>query len=287
MAAKRNAVLDSNKIQELKNRKKQKFKKKIYFALFFVLLFFIGFIFLSREPRLNIKNIVVSGNKVVDESDILDIVNENLKGHYLWFIPKTNFLLYPKDKIVNSLNSSFQRIKGLSVALQDVETLKIEIEERDIKYTWCGASIPEVKESPEENSCFFMDESGFIFDKALYFSGDVYFRFYGSVSEAPGQYFYKDYFDKFVFLKESLEGLGLMPVSLRVVGDGDLEIYLSNPSGVQPKILVESDGNMEKVINDFKTALDTNFKKQLDEKYSKLKYIDLRFDNKLYYKFND
>jgi hypothetical protein len=131
---------------------------------------------------------------------------------------------------------------------------------------------------PSEEKCYFMDESGFVFDEAPYFSGEVYFKFYGQMED----------FHKLVSFKEIVENMKLDPVAISVEENGDVKVLLSsrNSSETGPEIILKIDSDFQKVAENLQTALGTeplhtNFK----NKYSSLEYIDLRFGNKVYYRF--
>ena len=146
--------------------------------------------------------------------------------------------------------------------------------------------------------CYFMDENGYIFDEAAYFSGGVYFKFYGKISEdgdlskressPAGSYFAKENFYKFVLFKKILENMGLKPVALYQEDNGDIKFFLSreNSLSMGPEIILKVNSDFQKVAENLETALGTEpLQSNFKNKYSSLLYIDLRFGNKVYYKF--
>jgi len=52
------------------------------------------------------------------------------------------------------------------VDIEKVKNLEINVQEREGKYIWCGENIEAVNSNP----CYFMDQSGYIFDESPYFS---------------------------------------------------------------------------------------------------------------------
>ena len=82
--------------------------------------------------------------------------------------------------------------------------------------------------------------------------------------------------------------MGLKPVILYVKDNEDAKIYLSKTkkSVLGPEIIFKKDSNFQKIAENLKAALDTeSLKSEFKNKYSSLQYIDLRFENKVYYKF--
>ena len=82
--------------------------------------------------------------------------------------------------------------------------------------------------------------------------------------------------------------MGLKPIALYATSDGDIQIFLSsiNSLPMEPKIILKADADFQNVAENLQAALDTEpLKSKFKNKYSKLEYIDLRFGNKVYDKF--
>ena len=283
-------VLNSKHLEELKRKKRRIFKIKILFFIILFLIFITGLIFLSGWKNINIDTITITGNKVVEKKDIEEVIHSKIDGHYLGLFPKTNFILLPNRAIKNELHSKFKRLKDIKIETTDTNTLEITVSEYNGKYTWCGDSIP-INEAPEENRCYFMDENGYIFDDSLYFSGNLYFKFFGKIkdrTENPiGLYFLPDNFAQIIYFTDNLKQMELKLSSLLAKEDGDIEIYLKPKDSIYiPKIIFKSNNDLEKIAENLQAILTTEpFKSDFKNKYSSLLYIDLRFGNKVYYKF--
>lgn len=284
--------LNSPRLQEIKRRRQKIFlRKSLIFAFFLVLLFFV-FTYVSSLDKLNIQNIEIVGNKITDSELIKRSTQEELVGKYFFLFPKTNLFFYPKDKIKEKLEENFKRLENINISIKENNVLEISVGERKGLYVWCGyAPQLENTETPAEEKCYFMDNSGYIFDEAPYFSGDVYFKFYGLTSSDAhpiGSYFESVNFSKFIVLKELLEDINVDPVFLYKLENGDLKVFLSSKSSKAfgPEIILKIDSDFQKIIENLQSALSTepllsDFKK----KYSSLLYLDLRFGNKVYFKF--
>lgn len=285
-------VLNSPRLSALKNKKRRSLLNKILFYIFLFLVLFTILVFISRIDQLNIDSISVTGNKVIDTEMINKIVEDNLRGYYFYFIPKSNFLLVPKNKINNDLTNQYKRLQNISFNTEDPNVLAISLSEREGKYIWCGESMPNPILNTEEKPCYFTDDLGYIFDLAPYFSGDVYFKFFGPLilneAENPlGLYFAKDIFIKLISFKNILLDFDLKPISMLVKNNGDIEIYLSSSNKTNPpRIMLKNDFNLEKSSENLQAALTTEpLKSDIENKYSSLLYIDLRYGNKVYFKF--
>ncbi len=291
---KKKVVLNSAPVQKLKKRKISVLKNKILFYFSCFLIIFVGLIFLSRWQKINIIDIQISGNKITETDKIKEIVQKSIEGDYLWLFPKTNFVLYPKSKIKNELVNKFKIFKAISVSVKNTDTLEINVTEREKKYVWCGDDVTlyENSDKSKEDKCYFVDENGYIFDNAPYFSGNVYFKFFGGILEnlenPIGYNFSKENFGNISSLIELLKQTKAKTTAFSYRDDGDINIYLSSNVSLadSPKIIIKKDFIPEKIIENLDTILSTEpLQAEFVKKYSSLLYIDLRFGNKVYYKF--
>ena len=288
-------VLNSPRLTELKKRRRKAVLNKILLTLLGLVVFFFLFSFFSSLENLNIAEIRVVNDGVVGTKEIKETVEGEMAGKYFYFFPKTNILIYPQNSIKDKLQNKFKRIKGVDLSIENNKILIVTISERMAKYTWCGTEIPGVgipqgsptPESPTEK-CFFLDEDGYIFDEAPYFSGEVYFKFFGEPVSVHN-YFPEQNFNQLVSFIDMLVEMKLKPVSLYITLNNDVEIFLSkgNTAKTEPKIIFKLDADLENIGSNLKTALNTEpLKSDMNKKYSMLEYIDLRFGNKVYNKFS-
>ncbi len=284
-------VLNSPRLSELKRKRRNKMiKKAVFFFIIFAIV--IGILsYISSVRRLNIVGVEISGNNIVDTDVIRTAVDDELAGKYLWLFPKTNILIYPKNGVKNELADKFKRLKDINLSITNRNILSINLTERSGKYIWCGETLNQ-DSTPEIEQCYFLDDEGYIFDRAPYFSGEVYFKFYGEVKlndgDPTGSYFFKDNLKDVVAFKETLESMGVKPVALYKEKNDDIKILLSKENKLpkNPEILFKTDSDLEKIAENLKSALDTEpLKTEFKTKYSSLEYIDLRYGNKVYYKF--
>lgn len=282
-------VSSSLRFQKIRKEKHKALRKKILNGLILVVVLAGALSILSSWQKINIDKVVISGNKVVETSEIEKTAKEELSGKYLFIIPKTNFLLYPKGAITETLSSKFRRLQDISMYVENFKTLHVNVAERVGLYTWCDNLVPDLENS-SVGKCYFMDKDGYIFDEAPYFSGNIYLKFYGGIPEGSnpsGSYFLKDDFGKLISFKDMLQGIGLKPLSFYLDGD-DIDVYLppEGKSVMGPAIVFKANADYGKIIENLQSVLATEpLQSDFKNKYSSLEYIDLRFGNKVYYKF--
>lgn len=284
------SVSSSSRLREIKKKKLLNLRNNFFACFLGVTVLLGGLAYFSRLPKVNIQNIEIVGNKVIDKEPVENLVKDILKDKYLWLFPKTNIMIYPREEIENNINHYFSRAKDINFNLKELNTLEISFNEREPESLWCGEILPE-GELSSDMKCYFMDNVGYIFDEAPFFSGEVYFRFFGGIAnvENPkGSIFMEDSFQKLISFKDSLLKLNLKPSVLYVKNDRDIEIILTSslPLKEAPRIIFESSSDLVKMAENLQSALAVDpLKRDINEKYKELKYIDLRFGNKVYYKF--
>lgn len=288
---KKKSILETPRLKELKKKKRKVIRNRIIFFAIIFILFFIGLSFLTYWHEINIQDIQVEGNKIIDKQDIKKIAEENMQGKYLWIFPKTNSFIYPVEKIQNNLAEKYKRLKEINIDVDanDLKTLWISVSEYDGKYLWCGDKI---LDSFIDQQCYFLDSDGYIFDKAPYFSGEVYFKFYGNsnldILNPIGSVFALDYFKNLILFKESIEKMNLKPTTFYLEDAEDGSFYLSadNQAPNAPKILFKLNSDYDKLIENLQSAITTEpLQTELKNNLNNLLYIDLRYGNKVFYKF--
>jgi len=289
-------ILNSRGLLELKKRRQRAILNKFFIFLLGLALIFIFLVYISRIDRLNIKEIEIAGNKIVETETIKTTIEQQIARKYLWIFPKANILYYPKNTIKNELQNKFKRLKDISLSIKDNKILKVSLSERLALYIWCGAMSPEAllledsRSKASGEKCYFLDEDGYVFDEAPYFSGDVYFKFYGSLdTDNPlGSYFSKQNFKQLISFKDILTNMKLKIIALSIINNEDAEMILVKGrfSITEPKIIFKINADFQNIAENLQAAINTEpLQSKFKNKYGTLQYIDLRFENKVYDKF--
>jgi len=282
----RRDILDGAKIREIKKKMKRIFYAKIYLGLFVFVALIIGLIFLSRNQKIVIEQINISGNNAIATEDLRQLIDVELSGYYLFVVPKRDIFAYPKKKIEWAILNNFRRISDVSIKVENLKEISIIVTEREGKYLWCS--------SPEDEGgekCYFADRTGYIFDEAPNFSGNTYFRFYGvflEPEEKISEYILPS--DEFMRLIEFFEQAGTVfsPIKLTSLEIGDNGDYKFSLEGTDGKIIFKKENDSAKLVENLSLAVGAEpLRTDLAQKLKSLLYIDLRFDNKVYFKFQE
>lgn len=284
-------ILNSRRVLEDKNARQKKRKKTFFiFLCYFLVIFFVS-VALSRYEKFRIVNIEIKGNSVIDSDDILKNISTSIGGYHFFVFPKNNIALIPENEIIKNLENEFSRLTDIKVELKTGNILFVSMLERTGSYIWCGENFV-TGISLADTKCYFTDKIGFVFDEAPYFAGDVYFRFFGILSEKgkTNGYFAKENFNNYILLKNEIENMNLRPIALLHKDNGETEFYLKHTNEIPntPKIIFNQKDDIKKTVENLKSALNAEpLKTDIVKKYEKLLYIDLRFGNKVYFKFSE
>ncbi len=278
----------SPRILEIRRKNRKRFFGFLLVFFIFLIIIIVGFSYFTKIDKLKINNIEVLGVNIINDKDIISFVNEEISGKYLIIFHKSNFLIYPHNHIYNNLLELFPRIEELKISRNSFNNLKIEIKERSGTYLYCGNSLPENKTLLGDN-CYFVNNNGYIFDKAPYFSGDIYFKFYSQIDKIDptgANLFSEDYFYKFIRFIDDIKKLGLNPVYVVMNGEENSLFLEKKQNKINPRIIWKNEDSLDAVLEDISLAMkEEEFANEINSKYDTLSYIDLRFDNKVIYKF--
>jgi len=281
----------SPRIKEIRHKRRvRRIRRLVFFSVLFVGIV-IGLAFLSGERHTVIDKIVVTGTHIIYQDDIQKEVQANISGKYLYIFYKANSFIYPEGKIYNNLISKFPRIEKLSISREGQKTLHIDITERTGEYLYCGASIPLEKAQVGEN-CYFLNNDGFVFDKAPYFSGNIYFKYYMALDSditdpLAKQMMSVDNFHKLARFIDGITYLGFKPIYIVGEKDDTYSLYLEYEiNGTMPKIIFNKNDDFGVLLDNLTLAIGKKeFADEIHSKYNTLLYIDLKFKNKVLYKF--
>src|SRR6185312_15826850 len=212
---------------EFHHKKERQRKIRLTLIALAVIIVVVGPIFLLRLKSIQISSIQISGNAVTASADIESIISNDLSGDYLWVIPKSNALLYSKNKIKNDILAAIPRISAVNVSLSGLHALSVVVSERAPFALYCT----QLSDITNPSDCYFLDASGYIFSPAPAFSGGVY-MIYSSTPALDNplrQQFLPS--EQFANLASFISNLSHIPVTPKIFVASADEYDLFLPSG--------------------------------------------------------
>lgn len=258
-------------------RRARKPKRKLYKSKgfwFFVLFLAVSgslFYLVFFSDLLKVKNIEVKGNQKLGADDIRSALLGEISQKILFFIPKNIFAIN-FDKLSYDISSKFPEIDKISLKINLPNTVSAEIIEKTPAGCWCLSA-----QAGTNSDCWYFDKYGVIYQKNSSCNNLLII-----VSDKKPQ------------------------LAKSIISENDLNSILSiykdsiNPSEIKnifvsnEKIILESkigwvayfkpyDDIPGQIVN-LKAILE---QKVGESKKSQLNYIDLRFGNKVFYKFKE
>lgn len=278
----------SPRIIEIKRKhRRERCRKAILFVILFGVIVYALSYFSSNE-KITISKVEITGNHIISRESIEERVFANISGKCLYLFSKANIFIYPRQKIYDDLIFNFPRIEELSIYREGLKAIHVNIKERVGSYLYCGANIPLDKNEVGEN-CYFINDDGFIFDKAPYFSGNIYFKYYVDIKDSSPmgkQMLPRDDFHRLMRFVEGTRSVGFNPIYIVVSEDGSDHLYLDSSSGSKPEIVFKNKADYDTILENLSLAMKKKeFSSEINSKYDSLLYIDLRFKDKVLYKF--
>lgn len=265
----------------------------VWFSRFLIVLvlaflFFIAGGGVSHKNKWEIIHVNVVGASAVSSDEIRAIALDKILGNYFLVYARNNSHLFPVGEINQALLSTFPRIASVSAGRTDEHTITIDISERKPYALWCG-------EKQISKNCWFIDETGFVFDKAPVFSKGVYMEVYGKLIEKNvGESLRGSVpFDRFAVANTFAKLLGEKvgkPYVISLMPEGELEVTLLTspkyPFLTETIFRFKDESSPETLMKNLLSAIPVQFPNNVTPK-KKLLYIDMRFGNKVIFGFEN
>ena len=261
-------------------------RRRIFLAVavpLLILSLFGGLVALSRWSGITISTIEVEGASAVPEEELIASTEGALRGNYLWLFPKGNIFLYPRRVAEQALRREFPTLRSADLSFVNLHTLLLSVEERKLYALWCGMDAPGAASvHTAADQCLFLDEEGFLFPPEADFTGAVYLRYYGGGNSTLGAPILppEEFKQLLAFVRE-LPALSLAPVSVALLPEKDVEVHLESGSA----LLLSRNADYAVTLDNLRSALSSDaFKEQ---PVHTLEYLDLRFGDRVFFKFKD
>lgn len=254
--------------------------KIILVFLLAVILLVAGAIFALRYPTWQLAEINVSGARSLSVEEIKSLILQETSGNYAFIIPKTSILLLGEGSIASKLQEKFLKIREINLARELPDKLEVNIVERDFWVILCNDKF--TPDNSEDVECVFLDKDGYAFDYAPDSSGSLVVKI---KTDFPSLSLGKNIIEeKFAFylsdLAEKIEsGIGSKVIAYEISSlvNGEFRIILNDGF----LLILPRGGEQTNIVKVLKTVLEEEIK----ERRESIDYIDLRFGNKVFYKF--
>ena len=232
-------------------------------------------------PYFKIKAVAISGTETVRASDIESSVKNFISGREFWVLPRSSMFILSEDMIVSHLAKNFPRLDRISMKVDGISpaTVLIGIKERT---TWAVVCRVLANLGADENSCFYSSSDGFLFGPAPKESGSFFLHIKDNREEnyETGDYFIaQGELDRIRAILEKIASVTGENIDEISVSQDEI-FYYEASSDAGWKIIFDSRTDPAIAAGNFAIA----YKNTLGEILSKVDYIDLRLENRIFYK---
>lgn len=261
-----------------KSRQATRLRLKRIGIFFAVVIIIAMLMYVLRLPHWRIQNIQIVGLGELEEQTVQSRVQSLLSGSLLAIIPKNSFFIARTSMVRQLLAKEFPQFESISVASVFPQTLKINVVERNVWAIACNLLAPAALATPPR--CVFLDRQGFAYENAPFSQGPLLLRIETDADSAIGTYALDaELISEMHVVEEKLKTFGTDAVEFGYISKIPGEFAVATSAGY--KLLLRRGDNVDAVFKILKTVLE----KEIGDKAVNLNYIDLRFGNKVFYKY--
>lgn len=258
------------------------------------------YIFLN-DGRFVLRTIEVTGNHLLTDEALRAAAREALAGRRWLVFRRDRYWFYDPLAVASALRQSFGRLASVKVATSGWQTLRLEVAERQTTALWCPVELR------VPANCFYLDATGLAFAQAPRFSWPPLLVITGSwpplggasTTSAAGavigsQPLPRSLFSRLIKLRSRLGSFfadtalaGVSVKQITATSVGDIEFNLTDERSLARtfKIMVGRDQPDEEILTLLRVTLAApSFEGELAAGRP-LEYFDLRFANKVFYRF--
>ncbi|MDP3770476.1 MAG: FtsQ-type POTRA domain-containing protein [Candidatus Sungbacteria bacterium] len=238
----------------------------------------------TRLDMLRIHNISVRGTRSLGTEDIQRQASTTLEGYYFAGLVPYRFLLAsPVQTISSDLKDAFPLIADVAIKKVFPDELDITVRERNLFGILCNDRTR--GSSPDEHidvQCAYVDTDGIAYQRSPISSGFLITKISTDASSTPiGVLLIEQaVIERMMLLKRELPAVaGIQAVSYELMSAIPHEIRVVTNEGFA--LIVKDNDDAGNIMRVLATVLE----KEIGARRKHLAYIDLRFGNKVFYKF--
>jgi cell division septal protein FtsQ len=260
------------------NKRKRKRRIILVLLILSILILYGLFAYFSYHPTVQINKIVTKGNVITTDKVIEDIINKELKRKRFLFYSAGSFFTYDANGIEIALKNN-PTIRDVSVHMNGVNSLKVDIVEFSIYALWCKDKSGDVCKAITKNGdTFYIDG---ITLKKSFGKYDIYYQTSSDESSADNSHIedFEELYDLIKILhKRYTKSFAKIALDTKT---GEIEVMMPELPLLKINIFVN---NLKDVAEYLQITLHATDYNELLKEQGSIEYIDLRFGNRVYYK---
>lgn len=260
-----------------KKARKQK-KRRLLYGSFFMSIFIGISYFLFFSGYCDIRGITISGAEKIQEDAVRAVVANMFKERSLFFFSDKNFLIFPADEAARAVKEKFPVIDNIDVGRKIWGAkIVIDIVEREPAGIVCGKK--------EQDACMYLDGGGVVFAVAPRIVGASVLRIEEeslfAITGFPTQRYAVEAMDFITRMKRDVREKAGITIETFVFLNEYGDVEARTQEGFTIWFSIKQDAELQAQI--LKNLLAAEIKEQAPN----LEYIDLRVENRAYYKLKN
>ena len=267
--------------RSVKRRRGSSSKKGLFTFLVVGIVFacVAGGIYFARIRRLQVTKISVEGVSSLSQDEIAARIRSMLDGKYFGLVPRTNIFLIRSSRIAKELIAAVPMIRSIRITKTIPDRVTVSVVERTLWAIACN----DLNISPKKPvQCAYIDDTGFAYESSPLSVGSLITRITTDMAEQhiPSAFFDGAFVADAGMMKQIVEHA----TSARVIGY-DFSSALPREMKVKTAEGFTVIFPRGAILADTEKVLQRVFEQEIKEKQPQLDYIDVRFGNKVFFKF--
>mgnify|MGYP001615339281 CR=1 FL=1 len=236
--------------------------------------FLAGLVYLMNLAALRTEKIEVYGALLLNAADVENEVRDDLSGKRWFFLPKNNFFMISTASLRAGLLNKFSQASEIKVAKKFPSGIAVTLEERALWGIYC------VKDEAITRSCLYVDTRGIAYEDVSNVEGSLLPVIYAYRGAAAGAKVADEgLLDFFAKAKGAAAGIQADLLSLTLSTSTPEDVRLNFFEGWQAIV------SRSRPPEEWAALLKTVLEKEIGVRRGQLDYVDLRFGNKVFYKY--
>jgi cell division septal protein FtsQ len=267
--------------KDYKERKTKNRRQKLLVWALVICLILCGFVGITRWEPISIQTYTIPKNTPLTKTEIKQAVESGLDQQFLGLINRDNVILFNGQAIRSNIRSLSSQVKRVGISVSGLRSIAITID----------FYKPVAKICDRERVCNYLSPDGYVFsatdqsvsERLPPFVASKTDRLAGTYLLPPAQ------FRALTDLVTGLSDINLTPKQVEFSAADTITITTGqSTSSTSTEIRVKSGQDLRRIYRDLKTSvnrqafMDESGEKPIDP--STLEYIDMRFENKIFYK---
>ncbi|KKU16667.1 MAG: hypothetical protein UX24_C0004G0003 [Candidatus Giovannonibacteria bacterium GW2011_GWB1_45_9b] len=265
------------------------FHKRRQKGVFIKILLWVGILgivsamatLLFYVPPLRVSKVNIFGLDKNDEKQLRAEILEIIAGKK-WLIVPRDHVFFLSQKDIEEFLAGKYRFSDFAVERKFPSAIDVSITERKTWAIWCPSDLEAKLPRGSLASCLLLDKEGLAFEKSVISSGSAVLKILDAREE--------DFLRKNILPPEHFGKISQMIENIPKIIESDIvKVYIKKGGEtyyLYPKkgfyLIIDAQTDIEKAIENFSLALRSG---EIKKKSDTLEYIDLRFQDKVFYKF--